>query len=454
MRLRKRILNYLDIFSSQMHNKRLFFALLIGLSFIMYFFNSRTPLIADDFLLAFSFDTSERITCVKDIFSSLVSYYNTWGGRVVAHFLSQMFILYDKQLFNFSNTLAFLLLILVVYFFICGRKKEYNILLLLYIIFCLISFCPVFGQCFLWLDGACNYLWCPLLSFAYLLPLRFHLEEKASIISNKLLCIIYGILGIIASWTNEQMSLSMLAIFIFSYILNKRNKRDDLWIICGLIGVLIGGLLLFCSPGNYLRMDSYVGEEFNFHYKLNNFVKIGCSFFDAHYIFLLLCLSGLILVKYYKLLNIRIISLLFVGLFICQFSMVGSPYFPNRAKVFGLLFSIIISGYLFRIFINNSRQQLICVFIVAAFFCSIISQLLIGGAAIIKYHNSVVARITYIENEKALSNYRIELNSISTDSRMCAAFELDDIKADPEYWVNASWRKYYELDTIILVSGK
>ena len=72
-----------------------------------YALNLQTSLIADDFNYRFVFGTaSQRVERITDIFGSMRSHYNTMNGRLVLHFLTQLFLLWGKPVFNLVNTLG------------------------------------------------------------------------------------------------------------------------------------------------------------------------------------------------------------------------------------------------------------------------------------------------------------------------------------------------------------
>ena len=60
-------------------------------------FNIYTPLVADDYIYSFGMHS------VGDILVSQYHHYFFWGGRSVAHFLVQFWLLIGKPFFNIAN---------------------------------------------------------------------------------------------------------------------------------------------------------------------------------------------------------------------------------------------------------------------------------------------------------------------------------------------------------------
>ena len=96
--------------------------LLISIFILAWYFNYAYPLIWDDyvysyvfnehsFLKSLPFDT-QRIKGLKDIFLSQYNHYFSWGGRLVAHSIAQLFLWIGKEIFNVFNAFIFILIFL------------------------------------------------------------------------------------------------------------------------------------------------------------------------------------------------------------------------------------------------------------------------------------------------------------------------------------------------------
>lgn len=147
----------------------LIFAVTLVLSFM-------TPLVADDYM--YSFDDYSRNDPVPtrplnlyDIFQDMRIHRAFVNGRVVPHFLAETFLMLPKAFFNVVNALVSALTFFAVSRFFKdrpGNRTGIAALLAFCLVWCLT---PVYGQVFLWLDGAVNYSWCVLLLLLYIYPL-------------------------------------------------------------------------------------------------------------------------------------------------------------------------------------------------------------------------------------------------------------------------------------------
>lgn len=139
---------------------------------VMLLLNILTVKVMDDYLYAFSFETGERITNVFQIFPSMYRHYFTMNGRLIVHFLVQIFELLPAIIFDVLNTFMFCVLIALIYYYSYYRMtKKHNALMLTGIAAMLWKFTPAFGHAFLWQDGSVNYLWPAVFVLLYLLPL-------------------------------------------------------------------------------------------------------------------------------------------------------------------------------------------------------------------------------------------------------------------------------------------
>jgi len=146
---------------------------LIGVFVLMLLLNAHTPLMMDDYDYSFSWSTGERLAGVKDIVASQAAHYRLWGGRSVTHFLAQLFLYLGKPVFNVCNAAMYVLLLIEICA-LAGKKRCFDWRLLLTAHAVLFFLVPFFGVAFLWLDGACNYLWGTALA---LVPLLIAVSE-------------------------------------------------------------------------------------------------------------------------------------------------------------------------------------------------------------------------------------------------------------------------------------
>lgn len=241
---------------------------------IMYYLNLLTPLYADDFAYRFSFaDKGLKIHNLESLIQSQKMHYITMNGRSVTHTLAQFFLMIGKTRFNFINAIAFGVLIFVMAYHIKGNLNKivwtdifFNFIALWYMV-------PKFGESFLWLTGACNYLWGILIILIYLIPYTHYLNnEKNNKIYEWMLCFLTFFFAVIAGWTNENTSLALLTIQLVVVLLNLKKIR--VWMLSGILGNILGGMLILRSPGQMSRLNESGGSLISIKLWFNNIFNI------------------------------------------------------------------------------------------------------------------------------------------------------------------------------------
>ena len=423
--------------------EKFLFALVILLILAgMYILNHYTTLIVDDYVYSFSRITGERITTVAEILQSEYNHYFTWGGRVVVHTIAQFFLMFDKSVFDIVNTFAYLAMVLVVYFHAVGSFKPYPFLLLLINLLFFLS-TPVFGQDFLWVVGACNYLWGPLLVLLYLIPYRIQYSKNISLINNKILCCCFGFLGIIAGWTNENLGLTLfILIVVFIYLYWLENRKIYFWCICGLIGVALGAVALILAPGNFVRME-LSGKEVNI---INNLFNITRMFFKSNYLLLPNCIVLILMIVSKKKMDYKILSIYIFGLIVSMYAMLGSPVYANRAKIGSLLFVIIACCYLYKYLnLENLNIRKIVAVLTIAMISILFSEYKLAVNDIKDYKIRNDKKIEIILNEKEKGNLDIVVEPNYPKTKYAAPFGLEDLPAERK---PTSFAKYYGVRTV------
>lgn len=234
----------------------IFAGLLVLIAATMFALNAHTPLQMDDYDYSISWATGKPVSGLADVIASQAAHYRLWGGRSVVHALAQMFLYMGKGVFNIANTVMYLLLLLEIYALSKPKGKRFCWALLLAehaFLFFGVSF---FGTVFLWLDGACNYLWGTVLA---LLPLCLvpRASEKTDALS---------VLSIpacfLAGWTNENTACGVLAATLL--LLGYRKFRKEPIGVCAYLCVLAqacGAAVMILAPGNFARASSYVYDS-------------------------------------------------------------------------------------------------------------------------------------------------------------------------------------------------
>ncbi len=262
MRLMKDCISFIEFFIENKRNvinKVIAVLLLAIISITVFFFNLHTPLQLDDFDYRVNWATGVPVASLSDVIASQTVHYRIWGGRSFTHTLTQLFLLLGKNVFNYLNTAAYLLLILEISSFANGIRKCINWHTILISHFVLLIGVPFFGSSFLWLDGACNYLWGTLVA---VLPLLISLEaERRGHNNNKFGQAFLILLCFIAGWTNENTAIGILGARMVYIGLKKRQTTIQLWELLSCLSQTVGLILMLSAPGNYLRARSAQGSN-------------------------------------------------------------------------------------------------------------------------------------------------------------------------------------------------
>lgn len=228
-------------------NEYLYYGYLLLLGVVFYVMNVFTPFFSDDWHFKFIYFSRTEVKTMSDLLYSLYLHYLHFTWRVTPHFFVILFDgLLGKALFNFFNAVVLVwFLHLLATSVSANRNNRYLYLSVsAFLLFIVIN---GFRTEFLWMSGACNYLWCGaiLLFFMRL----FHKEIDSKYYYPLLLA-----LGIMSGWTNESLVIGMAAGYLV-YIWDHKGKISRAqWFM--LIGFFIGVCFLVLSPSAYQRFEA------------------------------------------------------------------------------------------------------------------------------------------------------------------------------------------------------
>ena len=229
-------------------------ALMAGTLFLL---NLHTPLQMDDYDYSFSWSTGKPLAGVADVLASQKAHYRLWGGRSIVHTLAQLFLYWGKDVFNIANTAMYVLFVLELYMLAKPKGRRFCWLVLLTIHAALFTLVPFFGTVFLWLDGACNYLWGTALALLPLLIVPRLLEgghPELSIIGVPL-CFLSG-------WTNENAACGILAaVFLLLAVRLYRREKVPMAAWLCLAAQAVGAAVMILAPGNFARASAYAYDS-------------------------------------------------------------------------------------------------------------------------------------------------------------------------------------------------
>lgn len=310
---------------------------------LMLYCNRCTDLVADDYRYCFSFADDTRIDSISDIFPSMRAHRSSMNGRVIAHFLVQLFLMLPKTVFNIFNSAVFCLLILLIYQ-TAVFNREHNALLLASIFGCIWVLQPEFGQVFLWLDGSVNYLWCALLCFIYLKVFIGFFEDRAE--PDTALRVLFVIFSFAVGAFSENSSVAIIFMSILLIALDRLcyKRNAPVWIYISLAAATAGFIYMMAAPAETVNKSA----EFSLPVLIGNFVETGLFYLR----FWPLLISYILLICLYmkrKLDSKRLLLSLcyFLGSLAGQFVLVFAMYCAGRSTYIALLLLIEANAMLF-----------------------------------------------------------------------------------------------------------
>ncbi len=240
--------------------ERAFAYALVALSLLAFYsLNRLTPVMRDDWSYTFDFLTKRRIASFGDIFRSLGIHYTRVNGRLPVHFLAHLFLWCGKAAFNVVNTLAFAALAALVARHGLGSARPLRPGVWLAAFFGFWMLTPAFGESFLWVTGAANYLYGMLIILLYLLPFRRFMDAPTC--KKRLWYAPLALLGgVLAGWTNENTG-GALVLILLCFLARRLMAKQGvpLWFYAGLLGCAAGLALMVLAPGELTRLNGAGG---------------------------------------------------------------------------------------------------------------------------------------------------------------------------------------------------
>jgi len=422
----------------------LFFALLALMTISIYLLNANMPLILDDYDFMYSWATGEMIDGFADVIRSQMVHYQIWGGRML-HVFTQLFLYLGKEVFNIANTAMFMLLLLEIYAIARPRERRFcwTLLLLAYLV--LTTALPFFGTVFLWLTGACVYLFGTVLVLLPLLIVR-SVQESGFFARGYLRAALCLPLGILAGWTNENTTCGMIAV-IFMLLAGDylKKKRVSPRLILLFAGQCIGALLLLLAPGNALRASGYTYDSMLFEL-IRRFVSV--TAYGMCYLGLLLACVILLsagLGREHASRTHYAYALVFAAV-ISVYAMVGSPELSDRTYTGA--FVLMLAALL--VLVGDAEVcvrrldaakiavlPLVCVFMIYTGYHAL--------KDVRHYAAQWHASVETIESARLAGETQVSLVPIPSASRFTMDIELSK---DPLQWPNSTLSKYYGINII------
>ena len=417
---------------------------------VMLVLTSITPMLADDYTYCFSFADGARIENISQIIRSMRAHRLDYNGRVFSHGLVQLFLMLPKPVFNYCNAAVALFLILLSGQFFRKENACAAFMPELLMTLALWCFVPDFGQVFLWLDGAINYLWALFLTVLFVG--RFYGEYLGKEFCRPLWKeAAMLILSFFAGAYSESFSFVMLFIaFWLMLFTGKQRKAFPLRLFAFFAAACAGFLFLMLSPAELTGRTgelslSAVARAFKY--------IVNTTWAELR---ILYCAYGVILGVYTaELLTGRqeerdlrklLFSLAaFTGGLGSTVIFSFAAYYPYRAMLATTYWTI--AAGLTLLFDLRDGEKLtatltgLCAVLFLYRFC-------VGVLDVAVTYKASLERERKIEEVIASGGDTVVLPRYITETEYSAAHGLDDISEGDNVWPNDSIADYYGLETV------
>jgi len=418
-------------------NRLLTAAVLTGIFALMLLLNIHTPLMMDDYDYSFSWNTGERLAGIGDIFASQRVHYSLWGGRSVTHFLAQLFLYLGKPVFNVANAAMYCLLLIEIGLLAGKKEHRLNWRLLLAAHSLLFFLIPFFGVAFLWLDGACNYLWGTALALVPMVIARSERENgffDAGFERGWLalpLCFLAG-------WTNENTACGVLAALLLMMVWDGiKGRRIRRWRVAALAAQAVGVMLLLLAPGNFARAAEASGRGFVME-MIYRFAVTSYCLLRYCGVILLLGLAALLLAKKRRVqLRTEWLCMLLGAALLSTYALVGSPQISDRSYTAVI---VLLAAALLTVTKDIGLRT-------GKLPAAIVLVLCVTGGALalssVTAHESAWnIQLAKIEAVQTAGETEVMISSVPSVSRYTMSIMLE---RNPDSWPNSTMGKYFSM---------
>lgn len=421
-------------------------------SFIMLFFlfftlSFLTPMLADDYSYSFSYADRSRINSISDIISSLAAHRVDMNGRMAAHFFAHLFLMQPKIVFCLANSLIVLGIFYLIYLTLPGTDDRQKFIVMLMVFFLVWLYTPVFGQVFLWLDGACNYSWAFFFIYAFIFPYcrayLFNLSASPFGLFGKLF---FLLLAFLAGSYSEGASFGMLFIaFCFLLCLWHRDRKLPRFLVLALITAALGYLYLMTAPSEWSgRTGSFSMEVIakNIKRMISAPQETMMPLFALYAVLLTACIC-------FKRRREVIISsvILFLGAWASIALFAVALYFPWRSLLMMSMLLVISCALMLSELCNAGFRRYLPM--AAALAGSLfIFQFALGLGDIANVYSQYIQREAAIETAIENGEMQIWLQPYVADTKYSGAYLLADIYEDCWSWPNYDLADYYGINEV------
>lgn len=404
-----------------------------------------TDLVADDYRYCFSYADDSRIEHIAQIFPSMAAHRQTMNGRVIAHFLVQLFLLLPKLVFDFVNALFFTALVWLICH-LTGVGRGTNALLCLAVFGCLWCLQPDFGQVFLWLTGSINYLWCGVFCLVWLLfPAGHFLTGRSPSPAGQAVFVLYSFL---VGAYSENATVALVAMLLAFLVLIRFVQRRKLapWLWLSLASMLAGFFFMMLAPAESVNKSA----EMRFDVLISNFVENFRYFLRFWPLLLSFVLFYFLACKKHIDLSTRLLSLVYLfGALAGHFVLVFAMYTAGRSTYIGLVLLLCANAALFVPLFEGEHRRLLAVLcvlclLVAAYKTFIGVRDIRDTHALLRYNEELITA------SAAAGEHEVQLPRPYAKTSYSALEGLAYLNTDdPDDWPNAYMAKFYGVDRVI-----
>ena len=421
------------------NSKKLIIVVFAILFAVLLVFNFLTPMAGDDFAHYYGM-TGEHCTTVSEIVRDMAILRNETNGRVIAHFFVYFFLLMPKFVFNIINAAVCTLFVYLAFRFFREEGSDFKNLMLL---LCFLSlwwiFAPSFGKVYLWLTGACNYLWGIVLDLLIIYPFFCEYTGRKFKANKALLCICafaagaYSENGAVA--TIAVMGLLSLAV----WIKNKKIPVFDL-VLCI---IAFGGFVFLMSAPSEIGGKSSESASFMANaLQVLRLVKKYCLV--IYLVYAIVLVTGICL-KVDKRVILTSVFLFFAGI-LSIFVFVFAIYVPPRSFNISVLFTTVGVLILLKEIWDLKVKW---VTMAACISCLAFIPFFISGAGdILSLHLQSRNRENTISAAVASGSDEVTLRRYASRTMYTDVIIENELEESPDSWYNDLLAKYYGLKSV------
>ncbi len=415
--------------------------IMIGVYLVL---NALTPMIADDF----AYKGSQGLI---DILINEYQQYMSWSGRSVAHIITRFFLMYRGAVFDVANSIVTVAFFYLICFNIQPQKRV-NIFILTFSAFVFFLLTPDYGQIFLWLTGACNYLWTMTSMLLFLLPYSTKMsngEVKLKGIKMHIFSVMMLIGGVIAGWCNENTSGGVLLLVIGSIAWELLHKKKvPMWMILGLLGNSVGLAFMVLAPGNVIRSGNFSVFSMNISQIMTRWQTVTTIYLQYFLPATIIILFIIIFMKISFEKYMPILYVLFVSYATVAVLLISPGGLGGRG-LFGALVFLYIAVIKAVLLIDKANIEMVLKCIYMCVLLLFLPAFIYSSLDIYRTYTENIFRQTYVNSQKEQGNMDIIVGDLSTPlTKQNAFYGLDELGKEGVEWMNKPYAEQNEINSI------